>query len=36
MDNLILSKLVEAVKSGKMTIDQVPVAYREQVIEALK
>ena len=36
MDNLILSKLVEAVKSGKMTIDQVPLLYREQVIEALK
>ena len=36
MDNLILAKLIEAVKNGKMTIDQVPLLYREQVIEALK
>ena len=36
MDNLILAKLVEAVKNGKMAIDQVPLLYRDKVIEALK
>lgn len=34
MNEIILSALVQRIKAGQMTLDQVPIPYREEVENA--